>query len=524
MHDTLVPWNEWAARQYEPRLLRYERPGDLAAVLDPNTGSSPALELIDQALLDLVAAGEGEPNALAVFLPPQEGKSQRVSRRFPEWLLERDPSLRIAIVSYELDLALRWGRDIKQDIALNSCPKGPVCEDPACRLLHIEIRRDSSAAGRWETPQGGGVYCVGIGGPLTGRPVDVLIVDDPVKDRAAAESKVIREATWSWWESVGLTRLAPGAKVCLIQTRWHEDDLAGRIASRPSPLRWKVLRIPAIAEDQDPLGRAAGEELPSVRGRGEGYFYALRAGMSAYVFAGVYQQKPTAAEGNFFRRATFRYWRGMAAWPDSRARIDLEGQPVTLADTWRFATVDPAASTKTSADYTVVSVWAVSLSGDLILLDRVRARVPEHDHFGLVSPLRAKWGFDTVFVEQSWWATTLVSDARAAGVPVAPLKADTDKVTRAIPAAGRVHAGRVWFPAEVPWLDEWTDELAAFPQGTHDDQVDTLSYAARVLTAEWAPAAPVPRPGLSDADRAIAAAARSSTGDGQGLDIMGVPY
>jgi len=443
-------------------------------------------------------------------------------------------------VSYEEDLARRWGRDIKQDIALADCPRGSTCPG-GCGKLHIDIRKDSAAAARWETPAGGGVYCVGIGGPLTGRPVDVLIIDDPVKDRAAAESEKLRNTAWDWWESVGITRLAPGARVVLIQTRWHQDDLAGRIAARPGPLRWRTLTIPAIAGKDDPLGREAGEELPSVRGRAPGHFLNLQRGLSSYVFSGVYQQNPVAAEGNIFRRAAFRYWRWADPWSDGRARITCEGTLVTLEDTWRFATVDVAASVRTGADWTVVAVWGVTVEGDLVLLDRQRARVPDHDHFALVQPLRTDWGFDTVWVEKSWFATTLVSDARAAGVPVAPLVADTDKVTRAIPAAGRVHAGKVWFPAETSgcrcgqcqggvWLDEWCDELAAFDKGTHDDQVDVLAYAARVVTGEWVPprqaaGAAAAAQAASAAERAIALAHRAATGNGhQELDLLNIPY
>lgn len=526
-------WADLADVMDAPR-RRYARPGDLARALDRKTGTSPALEKIDDALVELMEP-DSDINALAVFMPPQEGKSQRVSRRFTEWLLDADPTCRVAIVSYEQDMALRWGRDIKQDIQLNPC-RGNTrdCREP-CGGLHIGIRRDSMAAGRWEMPGGGGVYCVGVGGPLTGRPVDVLIIDDPVKDRAAAESTTIRESTWDWWESVALTRLAPGARVVLIQTRWHEDDLAGRIASRPSPLSWKVLRIPAIADSpDDPLERAPGEELPSVRGRAPGHFLHLRANMSPYVFSGVYQQSPTAPEGNFFRRAAFKYWRDMPAWSDGRARIDCEGTEVTLADCWKFATVDVAASTKTSADFTVCSVWAMSVAGDLILLDRNRDRIPDHDHFAMVNKLQLKWGFDTCYIEKNWWSSTLVSDARDHGVSVAPIAADTDKVTRAIPAAGRIHAGRVYFPAvtsgctcghcpEGVWLEEWCDELAIFPQGSHDDQVDTMSYAARIAVAEWTPAQETSRPGLSPYERAVQEAHEAAVGGGE-LDIMNVPY
>ena len=364
-----------------------------------------------------------------------------------------------------------------------------------------------------------------------------MIVDDPVKDRAEAESTRMRENTWAWWESVALTRLAPGAKVLLIMTRWHEDDLAGRIMSRPSSLRWRVLKIPAIANaPDDPLGREPGEELVSVRGRKPGHFLSLRATMSPYAFSSIYQQSPTAPEGNFFRRAAFRYWRELPPWPgDGRKRIDLEGRVVTLTDCWRFGTVDVAASTKTSADFTVISMWAVSPDGDLILLDRARKQVEQHDHFALAQPLFDRWGECTLFVEKQWIASTLVKDAQAAGIPIADLHADTDKVTRAIPAAGRVHAGRVWFPAETSgcecgnckpegrWLDEWCDELASFPDGTHDDQVDTLSYAAKIVTGEWTPSKTEPRRGLDPHERAVTLAASSAIG-GRDFDPMQVPY
>jgi predicted phage terminase large subunit-like protein len=527
---------EYAARYFEPKRRRYTTPGTLARAMDRRTGTSPALELIDRELVALAAGGRGDPNALMILMPPQEGKSQRASRRYPEWLLDYDPAVRIAIVSYEMDMALRWGRDIKQDIALSPCRHDPgdggeddECREP-CGGLHISIRRDSSAAGRWETPEGGGVYCVGVGGPLTGKPVDVLVIDDPVKDRAWAESKVIRESTWDWWESVALTRLAPGGKVVLIQTRWHEDDLAGRITARPGPLRWRVVKIPAIAtRPDDPLGRSPGEELVSVRGREPGHFIHLKATTSNYVFSGVYQQEPTAAEGNFFRRATFRYWRDASGVGVPGRWIDLEGRRVHLDDpaVWRFATVDVAASEKTSADWTVVSVWAITRDGDLILLDRARGRAEMADHFAMVAPLRAVWRFDVCYVEHQFYSKTLVADARAAGIPVAEVTADADKVTRAIPAAGRTHAGKAWFPAGAAWLEEWCDELASFPQGAHDDQVDTFSYAARIAAAHWTPAPPPssPRPALPDAIRQIEQAYAAATGDGRReLNLLDLPY
>jgi predicted phage terminase large subunit-like protein len=368
-----------------------------------------------------------------------------------------------------------------------------------------------------------------------------LIIDDPVKGREEAESATFRERAWDWWENVAIERMAPGGIVCLMMTRWHTDDLAGRILSRPSPLRWRVLSMPAIAGDRDVLGRAPGEEFPSVRGRAPGHFRNLRATLAAYTFSSVYQQAPVSAAGNFFRRTTFRYWRPMDGIdPASRLRgapvagavIDCEGLRIDLLDCWRFATVDLAASTKTGADWTVVSVWAIWRDGTLILLDRARARVEMADHFAMARPLRFRWKFDVLFVPREFWAKTLTEDARAAGIPVAEVVTDKDKVTRAIPAAARLHAGKVWWPSyEVaPWVEtEWESELLAFDKGDHDDQVDTFSAAARVASAHWTPPPPPKRhlPPVTSPDMSeIAKAYGAATGnghDGGPVDVMTMP-
>jgi predicted phage terminase large subunit-like protein len=522
-------FREHAARRFERRPRRWARPGDLARALDPATRDSPPLRLIDDQLA-LLAGHQVPADALAIFCPPQEGKSQRISRRFPEWLLAHNPGLRIAVVSYEGEMATRWGRQVKRDIAH---------ADPA--VMDVRIMADSSAAGRWDTPEGGGIFCTGIGGALSGRPVDVLIIDDPVKGREEAESPTYRDRAWDWWENVAVERMAPGGIVVLMMTRWHTDDLAGRILTRPSPLRWRVLTMPAIAAERDVLGRAPGEEFPSVRGRAPGHFANLRATLSAYTFASIYQQSPTAVAGNFFRRQTFRYWRPKdGVHPATMIRrisgawIDCEGLRVDLTDCWRFATVDVAASTKTSADWTVVSVWAISRGGDLILLDRARGHVEMGDHFQMSRPLRIKWLFDVLFVERQFYSKTLVDDARQAGIPVAEVDADTDKVTRAIPAAARLHAGKVWWPAYeiAPWVEtEWEPELLGFDKAAHDDQVDTFSYAARIAAAHWLPPPPakqhrppVAPPDMKEINKAYAAGTGNGhEGDGGPLDLLTVP-
>ncbi|MEV0584097.1 phage terminase large subunit [Nonomuraea sp. NPDC050310] len=513
--SVLTAW-EVAAKRFETKPRPWPTPGAMAAALDPTHRQTAMLDLIDRELVDLFDGGTHD--RLAISCPPQEGKSQKVSRRTPAWLLAHEPTLRIAIVSYAANKAERWGKQILRDILAH--PE-----------LDITLRPDSRAARRWETEQGGQLVCVGIAGGITGEPVDVLIIDDPIEGRAEAESITYREAAWDWWESNGSTRLSSRGKALLMMTRWHEDDLAARLFAN-EPGEWRELKIPAIAEENDPLGRAPGDELVSVQRRKPGYFRELKAKRSAYVFNSIYQQTPTAADGNLFKRVDFRYWQQLPADPSrhgvmSGQRTDLGGRVVYLDDCWRFITVDLAASKRTSADYTVASAWAISPDGDLILLGRNRGRLQEAEHWEHVRPLQQRWNADTVFIEQSFISTTLAVDATAAGIPVQPLHADTDKITRAIPATNRVRQGRVWFPAHVDWLDEWCDELASFPSAAHDDQVDTLAYAARVVSAHWLPqesAALVDARRASRDDGAIGHAYAAATGHTADLDLMNVAY
>jgi predicted phage terminase large subunit-like protein len=419
-----------------------------------------------------------------VFMPPQEGKSERCSHFFPEWLLAHDPNLRIAIVSYSDEMARRWGADIKQDLEVYDGTDGSVD-------LGLRLREDSQAAGRWHVKGGiGGVYCVGIRGSLTGKAVDVLIIDDPVKDLDTAQSKANRDAADRFWRAVAIPRMGPNTTVVLIQTRWHEDDLAGRIL-QSEPGQWEVINIPAKAESaEDILHREIGEYLQSVRGERD--WTSIEANVGPYVWAALYQQRPAPQTGGLFKRAKFRFWHRLPVLNEGYGltggqRLDLADRVVLLDDCWRFITVDLAASTATSADWTVAAVWAVTLDGDLVLVDRAREKVEEHEHWDLVRPLRERYAVDVVFVESRMFGTTLVVDATRAGVPLVELKADTDKWTRAVPASTRVNAGRAWFPADADWLDEWTSELATFPNGAHDDQVDVFAYAARAQAAHWTP-------------------------------------
>jgi predicted phage terminase large subunit-like protein len=381
-------------------------------------------------------------------------------------------------------MARRFGGDIKLDVeqfdGVNHATD-----------LGLTLRPDSKAAGRWNIKgHKGSVYCTGIAGSLIGKPVDILIIDDPIKNLKEAHSPVYRQRLKDFWRAVATTRLAPTTKIIIIQTRWHEDDLAGWLQVN-EPGQWRVVNIPACATSyDDPLGRQPGEYMTSARGNRR--WARIKKNVGSYIWNALYQGTPTPAAGGLFKRAHMRYW--SAAPSDSTrhgrmhgARLDLGGRIVWLDDTWRFVTVDLAASTKTSADYTVAGAWAISNEGDLILLGGARARIEETDHWSLVRPLKQQWDCDVVYVESRMFGTTMVYEAAKAGVPVKELKADTDKITRSIPAQVRSENGRLWLPNELSYNDVgvWVAELVSFPNAAHDDCVDVVSYAARVVATEY---------------------------------------
>lgn len=450
---------------------------------------TPALDLINTALVDLA---EGREKRLAAFVSPQEGKSTTVSYWFPLWLLACvNPDLRILIISYSDEMARRWGAEIKTALERWSGDEDGVD-------LGLRLRKDSRAAGRWNIAgHRGQVYCAGLsGGAITGKPGDVIIVDDPLKNMREAQSEKIRDAAMSAYRSVLVPRMgSPNARMAWIQTCWHESEPIRQVLAnegdRKDGGRWRVISIPAICDDEasDALGRKVGE--PMVSARGDRDWAQIRKTVGEYVFAALYQQRPAPAEGNLFKRLWFRYWTPAPAIGPS-PRISLAGRVHALDDCWRFATVDLANSTKTSGDWTVIAAWARTPTGDLVLLDRARARIGEHDHFTHARPLVEQWKLDTLFVEDSQFGTTLVREATSGGVPILPLKAETDKLTRALPASAWCSNGRVWLPAGAWWLKTFIDEAAGFPNAAHDDQVDCLSYAVRVAVTKWAPPPPLP--------------------------------
>lgn len=477
---------EAAARLFDPpapKVRRWASPLDMACDLAPQTVRTPALEAINAALVRLAdKPGQGR---LAIFMSPQEGKSTTCSYWNPLWLLTNNPDLRIIAVSYNAEKSREWGAEVKNAIEnFNG--------DDDMLDLGLRLRADTRAAGRWKVDGHiGGLYCAGVESGITGRAGDYIIVDDPTKNLQEAQSVAKRGNVTSTYRGAIIPRMGPTTKLVWIQTLWHEAETIQEILANEGD-DWEVIRIPAIADaPDDPLGRPVGEPMISARGNRD--WAKIRRDVGEYVFSALYQQRPTPAEGNLFKRLWWRYWTHAPRFGEGE-RVDLGGRVYDLRDSWRFITGDLAASTKTSADWTVAAAWALTISGDLVLLDLNRAKVSESGHFDLFRPLAQRWTVDTVFLEKSQHGTTLVAEATRSGLHITPLTADTDKLSRAIPASARASGGRIWLPANATWRQAFLDETAGFPNAAHDDMVDCLAYACRVAITKWQPPPPKPAP------------------------------
>jgi predicted phage terminase large subunit-like protein len=419
---------------------------------------APHLALIDELLVDAAAGGA----RIAISMPPRHGKSELVSHHFPAWYLGTFPDRRVILAGYEADFAAGWGGKARDLLDRHTAAFG------------VRVRAESSARHRWDVDRhSGGMLTAGVGGPLTGRGADVLIIDDPIKNAEEAHSATYRDRAWDWYRSVAYTRLEPHASVIVIATRWHEDDLVGRLI-QAEPDHWKVLSLPALAEDADPLGRQPGQALWPVR-YPVSALEATRRVVGEYWWAAQYQQRPSPAGGGIFKRAWFRtfhdlgeaYRLGDAIIPRARCR--------------RFCTVDLAASTSTRADYTVIGCWAVTPSNDLLLIDLVRARLEAPDILPALRRVYDQHRPAQIGIERAGYQLALIQEATRSGLPIHQLAPDGDKFSRALPAAARMEGGHIAWRGDAPWRDEFEAELLAFPHGGHDDQVDVVAYAALEL-------------------------------------------
>lgn len=445
----------------------------MARALDPSTRQTPALDLIDKAL---VKAFNTPDARLIISMPPQEGKSQRASKWFPVWALQQNPETRVAIASYEANIARRWGRSTRDIIQRN--------EDQ----INLIVRDDLSAQHEWQLAgHDGGVFTAGIGGAMTGRAVDMLLIDDPVKGREQADSPTFREKAWDWWTDVALTRLAPGAPVVLILTRWHEDDLAGRLM-RTDPGAWEFLRIPAEADhrpehgETDPLGREPGVFMESARGRTIAQWQARKRQSGPKTWASLYQGVPSPDDGGILPGddAWARYER--ALWTEdtdgTRTVPGMGRDEYELVQSWDLAFKDTSKS-----DYVVGQVW-LRIGSKVYLLDMIRARLNFNQTLNAIRSMSAKWPQAVAkYVEDKANGPAVMNALSGTINGLIPVEPDGSKVARANAISAFAFAHDIVLPTDsiLPNVGELLEEAKLFPASAHDDTVDAMTQAVNQL-------------------------------------------
>ena len=399
----------------------------------------------------------GETRRLIITVPPRNLKSITASVSFPAFVLGHDPTKKIVCVSYSSELAVKHANDCRA-----------VMRSPWYQRIFPQTRLSPEKNTEMEvmTTKRGGRFTTSIGGTLTGRGGNIIIVDDPMKP-ADAMSEVVRKGVIHWFDSTLLSRLNTKAEdaIIVVMQRLHVEDLAGVLLEKGG---WEHLDLPAIAEEPQevPIGpkriyrRKLGEVLDPAR-EPRAVLDQLKASMGTMDFSAQYQQRPIPAEGNLIRRKWLRYYDE----PPRREPYDV------IAISW-----DTAMKATEISDYSVGTLWHFA-GENCYLLDVVRGRYDYPTLKRLTLGLRQQWPDATVLIEDKGSGTSLIQDLRSERISVISISPVADKVSRLYSTQALFAAGSVLFPSKAPWLSDFTSELLAFPGGRHDDQVDSLSQA-----------------------------------------------
>lgn len=439
-------------------------PGAMAAALTDGREKQRAhLDLIDTAM---VGVRDGLYDRVMVFMPPQVGKSRRVSEWTPAWILQARPHWRVVVASYAAALARKRGRWVRN--LLRAHPE-----------LGLRVANDSGAMDLWDlADHDGGMQSIGVEGGLTGHSAHVAIIDDPFADRKAAQSELIRQNVYDWYRDVLELRLQDEGAVVLMMTRWHEDDLAGRLLREEGRLedggRWHVIVVPALAEEGDILGRALGEPIPHPRISPEEYKQRCERTrvQNPRTFASLLQQRPSPDEGDIFLRAWWKTWTGARWVADEQGRCYVPDGG-TVITSWDMAFKDTKAS-----DYVVGQVWELR-GTSAYLLDQVRGRMAFTATADAVRQVAAKWPQATHVVEDKANGTAVIDSLKLLVPGFVAVNPKESKEARAHAVTPFVEGGNVWLPdpSVAPWVGGLIEECAAFPNSAHDDQVDSLTQA-----------------------------------------------
>lgn len=420
----------------------------------------------------LEALERGDIKRLMITMPPRHGKSMLASEFFPAWYIGRNPDHYVVTATYGQELADDFGRKVKRQI-----------EDPLYQEIFpgVTLSTDSRASSRFNVEgtsggvehhisQRGAFYAVGVGGPLTGRGAHLLLIDDPVKNREDAESDAMRRKTKDWFTSTAFTRLMPGGRICIIQTRWHQDDLSGWLQTEHPGEGWVVLSLPAISEDpDDAIGRKPGEALWP-----EQYdldaLHSIRQVLPARDWSALYQQRPSPESGDYFKREWLH---------------EVDSMP-PREEMYVYGGSDYAVTSK-GGDYTVHAVVGIDKSGDPWLLDLWREQAASDVWVQAFCDLVIKWK-PVAWAEETGQIKSgvgpfLLKSQIENGAYVAREQFPTrgDKGIRAQSIRGRIATRGLRIPRDAPWKAELISEMMHFPVGVHDDQVDALGLVGQLI-------------------------------------------
>jgi predicted phage terminase large subunit-like protein len=436
--------------------------------------------------LDEVIAGNAP--RLMITMPPRHGKSMLASQYFPAWALGNHPHLEFINTSYAQALQMDFSRKIQELI------KTP---DFALLFGPLGITKKNEAVERWslfdfakDKRTGGGVLAAGVGGPITGRGAHIFLIDDPVKNRDEAESQIIRETAKAWYSSTAYTRLAPGAGILVIQTRWHDDDLSGYLLNEMREAekemhesedkewpedadRWRCVDFPAIATSDEKY-RLRGEALHPER-------YDLRAlrkikrTLAPRDWAALYQQNPQVEEGAYFQKKYVRYFKG--------------GTPPPYLDV--FCAGDLAISKKEHADWTVFYVAGLAEDGRVYMLEEYRGRWDANEIINVMFEIHRKWKPKHFGLEKGQISLTMdsflkrrIAEEKLYDLHVEELPpGKQDKELRARSFQGLMSLGMVYWPEGALWVDDAINELLRFPSGVKDDRVDAAAWVGKMIAS-----------------------------------------
>lgn len=407
---------------------------------------------------------DGEINKLMLFVPPRHGKSEMVTVRYSAYCMERNPETRVIVAAYNQTMADKFSRKIRK-----------IARE------RIQLNTERTAVDDWETLAGGGLRAAGVGGGVTGMGGNLIVIDDPIKSREEADSATYRDRVWDWYTDDLYTRREPGASMILIMTRWHLDDLAGRILDSEDGPNWEVIHIPALAMEDDPLGRQVGEALWPERVPAH-EIETLKA-FNPRGFWALYQGMPQPEGGAVFLRD----------WWDGKNRYDPRApyRPVARVMFW-----DTAEEASDSSAYTVAVVGELDPDYRLRIVDVERRRVTFPDLVGLMERTAARHNVDQILrvvdVEyassgRQAYQTIMAQSPEWLRRIMRRYTPRASKELRAQAAAAWCQNGMVLLPypdESVPWLHDFERELYDFPTGTYKDQVDAFSGLVNRLKRE----------------------------------------